>query len=292
MLAPMLAVNWPISQLHKFPLKEGVYASKKLDGIRAILHEGKFYSRSGKLIPNLHAQHLASTVRYDYPLDGELIVGATTAPDCFRKTTSSIMSMNSCAIFTFYIFDAMIPKPFVERQAWLAEQNLPLWAQLLQHEFIERQVGALRLLDSLDFAIRLGYEGLILRTPHGQYKHGRATKTHPDMAKLKPFADAEATILACLPLERNYNEAYRDELGQQKRSSHAANKFPEQMLGSFRCESRLWPEHFNVGTGFTEEERYLFWQNKPIGKTIKFKYLPSGGKDRPRHPVFLGIRKD
>jgi DNA ligase-1 len=51
---------------------------------------------------------------------------------------------------------------------------------------------------------------------------------------------------------------------------------------------------FNIGTGFTDAERIDIWNRKEQyhGKQAKFKYLPVGVKDLPRHPVFLGWRLD
>jgi DNA ligase-1 len=53
---------------------------------------------------------------------------------------------------------------------------------------------------------------------------------------------------------------------------------------------------FNIGTGFTANDRIDWWHwattqtpasPKPI---IKYKFFPVGVKDKPRHPVFLGVR--
>ena len=73
-------------------LRFPILASPKLDGIRATIGgKGDLYSRNGKLLPNKWVQEIG------YPhlagLDGELICGEPTAPDCFRKTSSAVMSI-------------------------------------------------------------------------------------------------------------------------------------------------------------------------------------------------------
>jgi len=49
---------------------------------------------------------------------------------------------------------------------------------------------------------------------------------------------------------------------------------------------------FGIGSGFTAEDRQRFWNNKQkvIGTIVKYKYFPTGSKDKPRFPVFLSFR--
>jgi DNA ligase-1 len=49
---------------------------------------------------------------------------------------------------------------------------------------------------------------------------------------------------------------------------------------------------FGVGSGLDDTLRSQIWANKEkyIGRIIKYKYLPYGTVDAPRHPVFLGFR--
>jgi len=49
---------------------------------------------------------------------------------------------------------------------------------------------------------------------------------------------------------------------------------------------------FSIGTGLTALQRGVFWarQDDYLGKTVKYKFFPVGVKDKPRHPVFLGLR--
>jgi DNA ligase-1 len=49
---------------------------------------------------------------------------------------------------------------------------------------------------------------------------------------------------------------------------------------------------FDIGTGFTESQRQLLWAqgDNLMGKIVKYKSQPTGVKDKPRFPVFLGFR--
>jgi DNA ligase-1 len=49
---------------------------------------------------------------------------------------------------------------------------------------------------------------------------------------------------------------------------------------------------FGLGTGFNDDDRKWFWENrdKVSGLIIKYRYFPVGMKDLPRHPSYKGIR--
>ena len=60
------------------------------------------------------------------------------------------------------------------------------------------------------------------------------------------------------------------------------------------CEHCVgWGEPvFTCGSGLTDAQRADFWARRDelLGQKVKYKHLPHGAKDAPRHPVFLGIR--
>ena len=47
---------------------------------------------------------------------------------------------------------------------------------------------------------------------------------------------------------------------------------------------------FEIGSGFTAEQRLDFWANKYIGEIVKYSYFEVGAKDKPRFPTYLGFR--
>lgn len=67
-----------------------LYASPKLDGIRALKVSGRLVSRKLLDIPNKHVQAMARELPDG--LDGELIDGDPTAHDVYRRTNSLVMS--------------------------------------------------------------------------------------------------------------------------------------------------------------------------------------------------------
>ena len=288
-LRPMLAAPAPDIQTLRYPL----FASKKLDGVRALIVEGKVLSRTLKPIPNRLVQECFGTPGLGR-LDGELILGSPTDKDCYRKTVSCVMTeYQDITDLRFYVFDYIGQGWYYERTAKI--QALP-WrsdVEVLQQETI---YGPAQLEAALQDTLEQGYEGLILRHPDSPYKYGRSTQHEQYMLKLKPFEDAEAIVVGFQELYSNYNKPTLDERGYTKRSSHQEGQVPQDTLGALLVKFNGMD--FAIGTGFTAVERQEIWdsqklhmrQSKYLGKLVKFKYMKLGMKDAPRHPVFLGWR--
>jgi DNA ligase-1 len=277
---PMLAVTLKDLKLLRYP----VLASPKLDGIRAIIRNGCVLSRSLKPIPNAVVQSKYNNLE---GYDGELIIGASNAKDCYLKTVSGIMTQgfNPGGNLSFVVFDNVSNPclPFKIRNESVES------AYRLPHKFIHSEQELLLYEESI---LHEGFEGLILRDPSAPYKYGRSTPRERGMVKLKRFKDDEATVVAFEELYSNQNEATQSELGYTDRSSHQINMVRMNTLGSLIV---LWKGFsFRIGTGFSADQRRDIWAiaDTYIGKTVKFKYMESGMKNLPRHPVFLGWRDE
>jgi len=266
-------------------------ASYKLDGVRAIVLDGVVLSRTLKPIPNRSVQ-----ARYGKPnfngLDGELILGSPTEPDCYRKTVSCVMTEEKDIEglgLNFHVFDIVDSGLYVDRLHKLQQGMWLSGVKLLEQHHV---MGPRDLTDLFEQALTEGYEGLILRDTSAPYKYGRSTPHQEWMLKVKPFVDAEAIVTGFQELYSNLNKPTLDERGYTKRSSHQENQVPQGTLGALLVE--FDGINFAIGTGFTAAERREIWDNWPgyIDKLIKFKYLKIGMKDAPRHPVFLGWRDE
>jgi DNA ligase-1 len=267
-------------------------ASPKLDGIRALIINGQVVSRNMKPIRNAYVQEKFK----DLPefLDGELIVGSPTDPDCFRNTSSGVMSAAGQPDVSFYIFDWAIPcDPFVDRhkliQDWYKKQKHRVDIALV-HQEVVRNAEALVAYEAEMLA--QGFEGVMVRTGTGKYKEGRSTIREGYLMKLKQFKDSEAVVLKLVEQMENTNEATKDELGRTKRSSHKAGKVGKDTLGALKVRDIHSGVEFEIGTGMDDNTRRRYWIMPQLikGKIVKYKYFPSGSKDKPRFPVFLGIR--
>ena len=111
----------------------------------------------------------------------------------------------------------------------------------------------------LDEIVTKGGEGLMLHRADSLYHSGRSD----DLLKLKPWQDAEATVVEILP-------------GKGKFSG---------MMGSLLVtdESGL---RFRIGTGFSNKER----RNPPaVGTVITYKFTGTTKKGLPKFASFLRI---
>lgn len=287
-MRPMLACSGvPLTEIH-YP----VFAYPKLDGIRCLTAGGIALSRSLKPIPNSYVQDLLSVAPEG--LDGELIVGSATAPDVYNRSHRGVMTRDGEPDFTYYVFDRWNSDQTLDHRAFGVCTQLSLSRVrflLPWHAINDEELAALEAV-----AVKLGYEGLIVRNPKGLYKFGRSTQKEQGMIKLKRNADSEAEIIGFVELMVNNNEAQVNELGLTKRSAHKANKLGGNTLGALIvCDIHTGVE-FEIGTGFTAQERAEIWQHQDeLYKTraerlVKYSYFPVGVKDRPRHPVFKGWR--
>jgi DNA ligase-1 len=285
-MKPMLATNVELAMV-RYP----VIVSPKLDGVRGLVIDGKLMSRTLKPIPNLAAQKAFGDPIYN-GLDGELIAGASNSSSTFRQSSSIAGSVNLRDRLTFYVFDLAGPGGYIDRLQRLTELlNAHPHPQivLLECDVVHNEA---ELLAYEINALRRGFEGVMLRKVHGAYKHGRSTTSEGILLKLKRFEDSEAEIIGFEEEQANNNVATRNELGRTARSTAKAGKAGKGSLGALVGRDIKTGIEFSCGTGFTLKERDWFWRNrdKLLGELFKFKHQPHGAKDKPRFPVYLGLR--
>ena len=281
---PMLAGKADLDNI-KFP----VMASPKLDGVRVIVYDGVVYSRNFKRIPNDHVQALFGREECD-GFDGELIVGNATSDTVFQVTTSGVMTGSGKPNVTLHVFDFIISEyHFSSRHSEVKER-----AHKLKHVKVVPHV-LIKNLEELNAyeeeCVAQGYEGIMIRDPQGKYKHGRSTTKEGGLLKIKRFEDDEAVVIGVEELMTNNNEQELDNLGHKVRSSKKEGMVPAGKLGALIVKHKTFGE-FKIGSGFTEDARVKLWRERDElkGRLAKFKYQPSGVKDKPRFPVFLGFR--
>ena len=286
---PLLAYTVKNPDALQFP----VLVSPKLDGIRCVIHNDQPVSRTLKPIPNRFIQ---SELGFYPPFDGELMVGDPLDPAAFNKSTSGIMSHDGKPDFTYWVFDyveaAFLHMSF-ETRLMMAEETIKHWprAKLVPHTKADNAEELMRLEAHY---VGLGYEGVMVRAPWGTYKFGRSTESQGLLGKVKRFEDTEGTIVGYEELMRNENEATINNLGYQERSTAQAGQIPGGTLGALIVSHPDWEDTFGIGTGFTADERFTLWQIRGtlVNQKVRFKHQPSGAKDKPRFPVYLGLRYD
>lgn len=288
-MQPMLAYQ-KLPDLGK--LRYPLFASPKLDGVRALVKGSQLISRKLLPIPNKFVAARFSSFRYE-GLDGELILGDPTSPTVFRDTSAALRREEGEPDVKLHVFD------YWSRTNETYEEAVDRLGELWKEDHIvvvdvlacDDDKAVLRVEKKY---LDLGYEGLILRDPGSAYKFGRSNMTDQGMVKLKRFVDAEATIVGFEEEMHNANVAKKDRLGRTKRSSHQENMVGKGTLGAFICRDEVnFPgQEFEVGVGLTDDFAAWAWAHRKelLGKALKYKHFPKGGKDKPRHAVFLGLR--
>ena len=270
-------------------------SSPKLDGIRCVIVDGVAMSRTLKPIPNKHIQSIIGSILLN-GLDGEIICGSPNDPNCFRNTTTVVMSHDKVSDFTFHVFDEFTHHklPFSTRLA-LAEDRVSSiqdgpaiegnHIETVPHHMVNTQ-------EEFDAAevefLTLGYEGMMVRSPEGPYKFGRTTVKENILSKVKRFSDSEAEVIGVEELMHNDNKKLVNELGRSKRSSHQDGKRAAGTMGALVVRDIETGIEFNIGTGFDAAQRDEIWKNRDstIGKILTYKSFHIGVKEKPRHPVF------
>lgn len=284
-----------------FPLM----ASYKFDGIRAPLTSGVAMSRKMLELPNKHIQQWAwDNAHHLQGFDGELIVGPPNLETTYNTTTSGVMSAGGEPDFGYYLFESwdMPSVPAKERYEYLIDRHAALPVQLrsrvhLVEQILVRDIAELRTLYAL--AIRLGYEGLILKDPRKPYKFGRSSILEAYAMKWKEFIDIDCVVLSAVQGKKNNNEKVKDELGKAKRSTAKGGKILIEAVGGFivKCVDRNSPffgKTFNAGPGpLKKDELARLWKEERDsipGRYMKVKIAKAGAMDLPRFPMFNGWR--
>lgn len=292
-MSPMLAYNksWSWDDL-VFP----VYGSPKFDGIRCIFDKkGKMLSRNLKQIPNAAIREKFEDLCRMF-FDCEIVVGSPVAPDCYNITESKVMTRNGDADgVKLYVFDCISKGTFAERHLELSVLFLGGRYGSDTIHVPQRKLRNRAEVEKYEAAmVKLGYEGIMLRSPVADYKHGRAGLVKQELLKLKRFEDSEAKILDILPRMKNNNKQTRDALGRAKRSTHKANKVPMPEAGLFKCADLKTGVEFECSMGkFNRPMRKKIWRDraKIKGKILKYRFQPAGVKDKPRFPRAIGFRQ-
>jgi DNA ligase-1 len=236
---------------------------EKIDGVRAVFKNGKFYSRYGNVFSAPQEFCDLAKTKSNLVLDGELV----SISGNFQNTVSIVRdqttknSMDYWQDIKYVVFDHQPARvvPFSYRQTIIQTEIVPS-----DNVQILPRLGIVKTDRSIPFYLekveKRGGEGLILRNPAGLYTMGRSW----DLLKVKSFIDLEAKVTKHIKGEGKH----ADRLG----------KLECVLPSGVTCE---------VGTGFTDEER----EDPPkVGSKITIKYFELSDKGVPRFPVYVGKR--
>lgn len=291
---PGLIPEWEVQQaypIEKYPLFPGEWfaLTEKLNGVRATYYRGRLYARSGEEHKGMdHIEDfLRETVGLDIVFDGELTLAdksGLTDNEAFRKATGIINAdIGTCdkTVISFTVFD-VVPAceldsgsssaVYSERRAELDSKFEPMFRGSCVHVLPLMYAGTdQKMIDKLlAEAVANDKEGLMcnLDVP---YK----CKRHNGILKVKQFYTMDLSIIGC-----------------EEGSGRLANR-----LGAFVLDFK--GNEVRVGSGFTDEERFWFWQRREtmIGKLCEVKYKEIScdkhtGAESLQFPVFVILRTD
>ncbi len=237
----------------------GWWMSEKYDGLRGYWDGRTLLSRKGQVI---HApSYFLAELPLDIALDGELWM----ARGKFEETVSTVRSDtpdDRWKMVHFMVFDAPQAKGTFEERLQFLRATLPETNRFVRVVAQERCQGVKQLLAERDRVVKMGGEGLMLRQPESQYAPGRS----PTLLKVKPYDDAEATVIAHEP---------------------GKGKFAGK-LGAIRVRTDDGRE-FSIGSGFTDAQRE---SPPPVGTVITYRFRGLTAKGMPRFATYLRVRQD
>lgn len=258
-----------------------VATEPKLDGVRciAISKNGvtNLYSRNGKsisdnyqdtIIKDLNAWSLDNAASAVF--DGELMGSDFTATvSHFRKKTGADTSSHF-----YHIFDWMPYEDWINKKS---SMNCQTTREKLEDMCLQSSSKFLRIVkrdvvfpDKIkqmhDIYVREGYEGVMIKTLDTNYKFGRGF----NVMKLKDFYDADLEVVGF---------------------EEGSGKY-ENSLGAIIVKNK--EIRVNVGSGFTDEERKVIWENRGEfrGKIVEVRYQEETPDGSLRFPTFRGWRYD
>lgn len=305
----MLASDYDEGAL-RFPL----IAQPKIDGVRGLNLLGRLTGRSLKQHANKYTSAFYSVSDF-LGFDGELAAEVETHPDLCRLTTSALNTIQGEPFTLWHLFDYVVvgktkTMPYWSRYVALTQRveelrrDGCLAAQHLRVVPSVRCETLAQLLALDEQWLDMGYEGTIIRDPEGIYKEGRSTVKEGGLLRIKRFVEEEAVVVELHEGESNTNEAQRNELGLQFRTTHAEGMVPNGQVGRMTCKAckdvvvdgrvliaagsliTVAPGRLPVD----QRQHYFRNQHELIGQTIKFKFFPKGVKEKLRFPTFQSLR--
>ena len=233
--------------------------SEKLDGVRAYWDGESLRTRSGKVIqaPAWFVEKFPKR-----PLDGELWSGRgqfDRLSGIVRQKTPDDAGWRSVRYMLFELPEAS--GTFRERvqalQQITREAAVPWLQTIEQFEVRDREELDRR----LKVVIQAGGEGLMLHRADASYVTGRSDS----LLKMKPWHDAEATVIAHLPGKGKY----------------------QGMLGALRVRTGDGIE-FDLGTGMNDRIRK---NPPPIGTVVTYRYRGLTERGIPRFASYYRVRE-
>jgi len=242
-------------------VKYPCFGSPKIDGVRAIFKNGKFYSRGGHIYQGLDllATEIMNNIGFSTPLDGEL----TVANKSFQEGSGMIRSNSSTPDAIFHVFDLPeVDIPFVERLTLLADIQVPSFKV---YPVMHKKLYSFdEITDFYTTCRKTNYEGAVIKSYSYKYKGTRSY----DWMKMKNVDTADLEIVGVF---------------------EGTGKYEGQLGGIIVDFNGV---EVRVGSGFSDSDRVSFWDNQDviIGQIAEVLYMEVTPDGSLRHPRFIRFR--
>lgn len=270
---------YPFEQKRLKTWQEPWLIQPKLDGDRARAlrqPDGKWLLVSSEENPIAFVPHINKELerilaqRPDITeLDGELYTHGMEHNNIHSIVSRTALIHPEYDRLQYHIFDIVNNEAQMNRTSTLFEANLESDVIKTVDAYVCRTYE--EIMEKYDTFLNHGYEGFVIRHMWAPYVRKRATT----MMKFKPKKIDIYQIIG-----------FAEEI-----SIHGE---PKNALGAFKCRGTEGGE-FEVGTGFTREQRITYWKNRVemVGKFVEVKYQHISTKGRvPRFPVFSRVIED
>lgn len=290
---PNLIPEWEVQQAYpidKYPVEEGAefWLTQKLNGARATYYNGQLVARSGLAYKGL--EHIIQELYWirgsGFVLDGELTLrdkGNLSDNEAFRVATGIINSDDKDKTRICYtIFDIIPVQDFEGSEPTLPYSKRRAVLDELANQF-DKEFSPVKVLPVLYHGKDTEKINSLLNQMVAEDKEGlmlnydvpyRRTR-HKGILKIKRFYTMDLPILRC-------------EEGTGRL---------EGTLGAFVLDFK--GSEVKVGSGFTDEQRTLFWQKRDdmpgVLCEVKYKDVSSDkntGLVSLQFPVFVQLRTD
>jgi DNA ligase-1 len=271
---PQIAASFMRAGIYDASKFGHVVSMPKLNGLRCMYIPGRgFFSRDGKRWNDAVLNHIIPPTT-DYILDGELYChGMSLQKINAAVGVNRIEAGQDAKLIKFCVFDLVEPKYNALTRMLLLEKIMKE-SQTSGMFLVPWSICKTRIeLDNCyDNYLQVNYEGQMLKSVFGSYMpQGTKERSTMNLQKRKAFLDAE---FFCVDRVVSDEGKCKGKLG--------ALKFVTSKGVSFE-----------VGTGFTDEEREEYIQpSYDFRKKATIKYLNLTDDGRPFNASFVGWRDD
>jgi ATP-dependent DNA ligase len=261
---------------------ETIYVQPKLNGVRALYQDGHFQSRWEQPWNDIVLRHLSDVLRqYVLPsmvLDGELYVHGWPFQRINGAVALNRHEPNSdTTLIEYHVFDVVdFHLPFKERLEQVKVNDRQLRV-VETHKLLHRDLAN----DYYHKFVSAGYEGMMYRLGDCSYTWPKKLGMPFNGAKPRPLSDKDNRCWHLLK-RKDWQDDEFDCIAVEEGEGKRKN-----MVGAFIC--RCGEHFFRVGIGFTEAQAIYYFENPPMDRKLKVKYLVLSRDGIPLNPSLIAV---